>query len=343
MDESPYQVFRWAGRDLLAVPKGRDRILAATIDRFGPSLRRPWLVRALFRNAIRWMGAGGIVETRAAPVPGMPGWDAYRTAVEQSLGRSGLEFVVVFPPQADRGRVYVHVFEPSGVALAFGKVSTSDRSDRELQHEGRALANSEPTSSYRRPKLLMSGSVAGRHHLLLESLPPGAKPVAPHWTDRLQQIHGEIHGADRELSRVASTSWWSSFADKASDAPALSQYLRASEGESTFVGRAHGDFVHWNIHHVDGQYWVVDWESAADDAPALTDRVRFFLGVHTRAAQRDPRQVARELGELFRGEGMPPTKLRLARALAFLHARGVVAATAVGRVWEEVERGLSDG
>lgn len=334
-DAAKYRVYRFQGRDLLAVPDGPPTLRAAAVGALPAATPRA----RLFRLALRGLVAGRldrlVARVHDGPAPRLPGfaWRAFVLELERALGRDDLRPVVAQPRQASRARLYVHLFAPDGERIAFAKVAADAGSDVHVAREASALEAllRRGADAFRFPSPLASGSFDGRRWLLLAPLPPGSRPASPRWTADLARIREEIAGPAATLPSLAAASWWPDF-ERTDPVPALARELAAAPPGPVPVCRAHGDFVNWNVHEHRGDKWIFDWEAFCEDAPVLADEVRFALGLRTRAVGADPGQVAAALLGCFGRDAGGRTEL--ARALAFLHARGVQAATAIARAWE---------
>jgi hypothetical protein len=268
------------------------------------------------------------------PLPSMPDfpWDALRTFLGRRLGGGDVAVVVVQPPDAARRRFYLHVYGDDGTPLAFGKVSAERNAGLVLGREADALqlVSMVEDRTFRSPDLIASELVAGHHVLLMTPVPAGSSPVNPRWTGALAAVADAISGSRVTRESIDGASWFREFSNRASEVEPLAQYVERLRGQAIPMARAHGDFVSWNVFRRGSDHWVVDWESFAPDAPAATDRIRFELGTRAPMAARNPLKLTRYLAGLVEG---PAVEDRLASIVAFLHARGVVSATRLGRAW----------
>jgi hypothetical protein len=329
-----YRVYRFGGRELLSVPRDAPALRAAAVSALPAATPRARLFRLALRGLVAGRLDGLVARRHDGPSPRLAGldWRAFVGALERALGRDDLEPVVAQPRQASRGRLYVHLFAPDGERIAFAKVATDPGNDPHIAREATVLGSllRSGAETFRFPSLLDAGRFEGRPYVLLAPLPAGSRPLAPRWTLDLARIRDEIAGAPRTLPSIAAASWWSDFERSGAGLAGLRAEL-ATPGPVEVRG-AHGDFVNWNIHAYAGEHWVFDWEAYCPDAPTLVDEVRFALGLRTRAIDEDPGRVAPALVLEFAGRD-PARRVELARALAFLHARGVAAAAAVASAW----------
>ncbi len=255
----------------------------------------------------------------------------------EQLGRDDLWPVVIYPRQAERRRLYVHLLAGGGERIAFAKLAGGADNEDLLRNGGKALQAMERSSirSFRYPSLLASGAFGDFRYLLLAPLPAGARPLPPRWNATAERVRAEIGGTPYLAPRLDAASWWGRFEGSSAMAGGLGGVLEPERDRPYDACAAHGDFVNWNIYRYRTEWWVFDWEGYATDAPVLSDQVRFFLGIHTRAIGVDPRRAGRLLLQSFQA-GDAQRHADLSRALAFLCANGVDAALALGAIWQEL-------
>ena len=86
---------------------------------------------------------------------------------------------VVWPPETNRGRVYLHLFDRTRRPLGFAKLSLDDANDTRLDREASILTelSQRPSSALRVPGLLGRGDIAGHRVVVTEPLPMDARPI----------------------------------------------------------------------------------------------------------------------------------------------------------------------
>jgi thiamine kinase-like enzyme len=86
-------------------------------------------------------------------------------------------------------------------------------------------------------------------------------------------------------------------------------------------GLAHGDIRGNNIAPVDGKYWLLDWETAALDAPVLTDPISHMANdpsIYRRGRYRDRQRTSM----LREADSASYDRSEVALALLYLAYRG---------------------
>jgi len=334
-----YRIFGFSGRDVLAAPLNSRKLRMAAVQCI-PVTGRIGRWSRFGLGGATWLGVDSLFGERSKdPVRrfGYVDWTGLVRRLQAVLAREDVELVVTQPPQVSRKRFYVHVLSKAGTRLAFAKVSADEDNDLKLQREAevlRRIGRSEPLT-YRVPSVLDASEVGGRCLLVLEPIPVRAAPIAARWSSLVDGIQREVAGPSIMTTRREDLSWWAAFQDEASQVSGLASRITES-GEPWEVTAAHGDLTNWNLYQVDGARWLFDWESYSPDAPILADRIRFFIGVHTRELEANPRKVCDRVrshfGSLGHGEDC------LVRALAFLHTRGVHGATLLAQHWKFAAR-----
>lgn len=332
-----YWIFRYGGRDVLAAPADGTRVRRLAVRSIPAATSRSRIFRGVLEGIVATRADRFLARRHFNPVPRFVGfdWRAFQVRLGEVLGRDAFETAVVQPPQGQRNRFYVHLFSKGGERFAFAKVSVDEKNDGQLRSEAEALAALPRLGleSFRYPRLLATGVFQARQFLVLESLPLASRPASPSWTPEIERVRGEIAGAPRPVDALQHCSWWPDFSSREKSFGPIREAVLRDAGVGATVCRAHGDYVNWNFHEAGRVRWLFDWESFSPDAPPLTDPLRFFLGLHTRAATTRPARVARLLHEEY-GCRAPERQREIFRALAFLHARGVTTATAVANAWK---------
>jgi hypothetical protein len=334
-----FRTYRFGSRDVLTVPVEPVELRAAGVRALPAATLRARAFRAVLGGLVGTR-LDGLVAGRGDPaIPAGFDLSLLMSELQRALGRDDLEPAIVHPRQGDRRRFYVHLLSTKGERIAFAKVSRDVENDRQLLNEALALRALSRAGvwTFRFPALLGKGLSQGHQYILLAPLPERTRPLAPRWTPALTAIRREIAGAPKPLPSVTQASWWPLFEARGSLVPALVGALAQKPPGPVMTCTAHGDFVNWNVHRDENDLWLFDWEAYSPDAPVLVDDVRFFLGIHTRAAAVSPMHVVRLLQDRF-GCSEQRRRFETTLALAFLHAHRVVAAAQVGAVWDEVIR-----
>lgn len=146
------------------------------------------------------------------------------------------------------GRYVAMILDRNGVSTAIAKVATDPRGVRALASEAAAIRSLAG---------LLSSPVSAPELLLEE---PGLLLLEPvRWRPRVRPWV-----LDEEV------------------AYALGKFFRrgATDGDRGSVGPAHGDCAPWNLLRTDSGWVLVDWESAASDAPPFFDVCHWVIRSH---------------------------------------------------------------
>jgi hypothetical protein len=253
------------------------------------------------------------------------------------LGAATDGIVVIWPPQPDRRRLYVHASDAGGRPVAFVKIALDERNSQVLAREVAALEHlvRERPCRFQVPAVLAAQQVAAGLVVVGEPLPAGARSPAARRAVFPAVAVAEYAGPAHEATEVNATSWWRSY--RRSLTPELAAFddeLTRDIAKGARTARAHGDLSANNMAVVGGRLWLLDWEESAPDAPVLTDRVGFVLSAVSRQLRTRPGDWR---AHLRRGSaaGLDSTARRdLMLALAFRHARGFGDATSILRYWD---------
>jgi len=332
-----YRVFSFRGRPVVSLAAtGLGRRLA--FQRFQPTTPR----RSAFRAGVALASALGAdrwlarAQASALPVDMDSAVARWVTKTLSGLGAAEDGIVVVWPPQPDRGRLYVHASDARGRPVAFVKVALDERNNHLLAREVAALGRlaRERPSSFDVPEILAAQTVAGSLVVVGEPLPAGARSPAARRAVLPAAAVTEYAGPVREATDVTATSWWQSY--RRSLVPELAVFddeLTRAAARGTRTARAHGDLSAHNMALVGGRLWLLDWEESAPDAPVLTDLLGFVLSAVSRRLVARPEDWRTHLRRSPAPGLEGAARQELMLALAFRHARGFEDATGILRHW----------
>ena len=341
MTASSYIVFSYRGRDFLSVPARPAKLKGIGLRLYKESSAR----RRLFKAAIRlgmlvgvdkWIG-----RELPTPVPKHPSFnfESWLEQVHRDLRISNLQAVISFPGQTGRARFYVNLLSAAGDPVGFAKISLDSKNDRCLATEAQALGTLAryETFSFRLPRVLVDGDFNSHRYLITETLPVNAQPVAAKWETTPRRCRDELAGISRRFLAVRELSWWNAFCELRGEIRSLAAAIDSWADQEIEVGWAHGDFSHRNICRVGNQVWIFDWENSCDDAPLMTDEVRFAWALQSRKMISDSVKAASALPPHLVTPSDPRKTRDLAFALAFLCTRtqgGIVC----GRHWSQISQ-----
>ncbi len=249
---------------------------------------------------------------------------------------------VIWPPQADRGRIYVHVLSPDGGPVAFAKIAFDAKNDRFLAVEADVLRELH-TMSLRRchpPMLLAEGSYGGHRYLVMEPLPERSQPVpVAHDCYPTECIAGFAGHPERlGPEQVRQLNWWQTFQHSRDGGDAFTSELENVAQDGLEVCRVHGDLGPANLvlNAADQRLWLFDWEHYHRHGPKLTDLINFFVAVEHEAIFSDPTEGLRRLADRFLSDGSNVDRQDVMAALVYLHTVRIHAATMLMDRWNEL-------
>lgn len=338
-----YRVFRLGGRPIFAAPASPRGLRLAGLARFQPFTPRRAAYQRLMRLSML-LGVDRLLSIEAAsPIAGPIAFEfaAWLERVREDLNQGDLAAVVFWPPQRDRGRVYVHLFNANTRPVGFAKLSFDEANDAALRNESRTLAELSAMNlrRCRVPSVLSAGRAQGHEYLIVEPVPATARPIADGPDNYPRQSVDEFAGQPRamrgaELSRL---SWWPRFLARVDEScrPFVDELMQLTAGGFS-VRRAHGDFGHANLLHADGTLWILDWEESCADAPAATDEISFRLAMKTRRFLADPIGSAADFAHIHLAGQSSQRRIDVMLALAFRLGVGMQDAAVIIRNWNQL-------
>ena len=337
-----YLLFRFARKPVIAVPDSSQKVKLAGLKCYrGITIRRAsfaWMTRLLTRLRIDWLLTQPVDSSLSSLLPfNFHDWlDTFR----QTMGAPSAEAVIVWPPQSDRGRIYVHLIDANARPLAFVKLALDALNDEFLVSEAQTIEKLRALQlkSFYIPSLIETGKWNGHYYCVFEPIPPDAKPVQSSWSsfprDCIKEYAGQVRIID--LQQLTELNWWKNFWRKMSPESAFAQDVRMAQGHSIRVCRAHGDLGTMNMIRVDDQILIFDWEECCDDAPLLTDELMFFLVLNQRKFLAKPHAGLRELNQRYLSGASAQRRCDVIMALAFIRASDKPVATKILYNWESL-------
>ncbi len=326
-------------RPLLAFPHGSRSIHLASILCYPTHTWKKKLLKFAMWAAV-WAGLSRwLWQTVSTPVPmlGVASIDSWLDELSENLRESCLQPVFVWPADAERGRVYVHLLDKAGVPIAFIKLALDQANNDLIRNEQCAiekLVTMRLCKAYV-PKLLGAGMVAKYSYLILEHTPRQAQIANWDKDIGIDEIIQEYAGQTRNISlaEVETSTWWQSFVGRDGSESMLNNIIEKIAVEGVDVCRIHGDFNKTNVLHVGKEVWLLDWERSCE-GPHLTDRVCAEVDQLWPLAQRNiSLAVNRFRSEHWDNRG-PKYRSGVLLALAFLHAVEFTPATAFLMHWQ---------
>ncbi len=332
----PYRIYRVSGAPIFAAPLSPRGLRRAGVSRYQPVTPR----RAAFRSLMSLSmlaRADWLLGTMADDPVECEGFSfhAWMDEIRGTLGVRGASGVVFWPPQRDRGRIYVHLFDTGLRPIGFAKVAFDAHNAACLRREAQTLRELDrmELASCRVPRILAAGEHGSAFHLVLEPIPASARPLesgAPFPSRCVAEFAGPPRRVGPE--RLGELSWWGEH-ERQCTGGAFEDELRDSLGAGAAVCRAHGDFGPANIVRDGAMLWIFDWEESRPDGPVLADEVMFTVGMDLQTA-RDPRRGLDLVRERFL-RGSAPRRAEAMLALAFRRALGMADAARIIECWNQ--------
>lgn len=304
------------------------------------------LKRALFRNMLRLAIALRLDWLITNPLPKSialsPEFDirTWLHHVSCDLDNEQLTATVIWPwpPGSDRGRVYVHLLNSSGKAVAFAKVSLNEANDEHLRTEAQMLSTfrANPLKSAKVPSPLSTGLFQGRYYIIIEPVPETARPVKVSMETYPTRVIEEISDANTTMSveNLSELPWWNRFLEQEDIPDFINDLTTQLTISLPSLCRVHGDFEPKNLVEDEKTIWVLDWEQSTVVGPWLADPLRYYLLVNSRKCKHSPLETLSEILHYRRADKSSRARLDVGLALAFLHAAGSAEATLLLRHWQ---------
>ncbi len=255
-------------------------------------------------------------------------FDRWLSQAQADLGAGGLIGIVYWPPQADRRRIYVHLFNTDLTPVGFVKVSLDTVNDGSLERETKALEtlHTAALQQCRVPRVLSAGRFGGHTYLITEPIPVSAKPVAALVESFPRACVDEYAGHARRVSaqEITGLSWWAAYRSTLGNTDGgFHNALMGSMAHGLDIGNAHGDMGSANLVRDGETLWVYDWENYCDDAPLLADEIGFYMAINFTRILTDPKHELDRFCQRFLRDTPDLTPCSVLASLAFRAAWGL--------------------
>ncbi|MBL4697690.1 MAG: hypothetical protein JKX70_02540 [Phycisphaerales bacterium] len=327
MSHPDYRVFRMSAHPVFAVPANSRGARLAGISRYQPISPKRAIYRSVMRMATQ-TGLDRFLSTRVQnPIVNYPdfGFAAWLESIESKLNAGNLSAAIFWPPQIDRGRVYVHLLDTQHQPIAFAKISFNDSNDASLEKEANTLQalTASDLNSFKVPSVLDYQPASPNQHAVLvtQSIPTDARPLAATLDSYPQECVREIAAESTPVSTqgIESCSWWPSYLNRRDTLdPCFVRELEQANTDKTQLCRSHGDFGIANmVQTPNSDLWIFDWEECCQDAPILADEISYFLGVHRPNTLPECESLFERFRAQFLDEKNPQRRIDIMLALAF--------------------------
>ena len=335
-----YRVVRLRGRPIMAIPAGTRALRRAAVSKYQPySTKRSVLQK--FVKAVVMLGVDRALMGSAMSGVDIvdPSFDGWLREMRVALKEADAIAMIVWPPQLERRRVYVHLLRPSGAPLAFCKIALGP-----FEHENFRAEIDSLTAVHdlclrhaRIPTVIGSGSFADLEYVVYEPFPDGTVPYVGDWSE-LSSAVLEYSGPYRSLTgdEIKRLNWWERFERQRNRCnAAFQEQLDKTLTNAVRVGRVQGDLIPANLFSHAGKLWVCDWEFSSPTGPYRTDELCYRLSSHHALSISKPRRVATMILREMKGDGFNVGEFL--QALAFLVGREFLPAVSLAQNWEFLE------
>jgi Phosphotransferase enzyme family len=252
-------------------------------------------------------------------------FSAWVQRLRDELGRQDLFPAIHGSVQKTRRRLYVHLIDDQGDAVAFAKLALDPVSHAQMEREIAVLRafQANPPKFFNVPRLLLEGTFSGHRYLVLAALPAGASAVSLSWQTLRDCLHELSARYTRTLtaSELCDTRWWQELNAQAGRiSPRFVDELRGLITDVLPVARVHGDPGVHNFIQSGDQLWILDWEDSSYVGPQRTDEIGHYLAAHQAKVLRKPGSATRAFALAFLEGASREDRRDVMAALAFLAA-----------------------
>ncbi|MCA9200093.1 MAG: hypothetical protein KDA87_21290 [Planctomycetales bacterium] len=302
MRDSEYAVFVSSGIPRIAFRSDINRHLKhAALDALRPFTWR----RKAYADIIKWAVRLKIDRLLAIEdaIEYLPvGIEGLFEALQRAYSVKACQFVIVWPPQKCRNRIYVHIFDEEGHQIGFAKVSLDESNDTPIRNEVCALNYLESLrpATFKFPEVIAHDKWNGHDYCLTTPIPTDARPLS--LKDKFpSECFNEYVGARIRLpvASILQTEHWQKYRQCSLVPSNVVDFIESRSSEIAELGRVHGDFGAMNIAKRSNGYFLFDWEYSEPSAPYLVDEVMFLLVSAQRRFLRRPHDGVRRLRERF--------------------------------------------
>ncbi len=233
-----------------------------------------------------------------------------------------LYIVITFPPQVTRKRFYATLFSATGNIEGFAKIVSGEHEKVFLRRECNMVRKIQKRSkvSFRVPEIKAEGAFDDHMYVVYEPVPARAVPIPWSAIDDVLPHIDDLQSVKHTAERLQDTSWWNDFLLYKNRGNAFFENL-SDAYEPVDVSWSHGDFTVENILRYKNEFWMIDWENSATDAPVLTDRLTFYLNRYDRRLRKNPEKVFHRVVKQLLESPDKVSETGIQAALAFLISR----------------------
>jgi len=279
---------------------------------------------------------GGLTQTPLGLVE-QQDFDKWLENVSAYLGRERLDAAIIWPPQPDRGRIYVHLLDAGGTSVAFAKLSFDQTNNEALRRESdvlRALSG-RSGDEWRVPEILHLGQCGANFAMTIQPLPKNVTRLSSQRKNYPAKVVAQYAGPIRTvpLELVNDLSWWSAYKLRTDSVCEFSTELSSRIVRGVRVCFVHGDLTPGNIIRQGKTLWIVDWEDSVSDGPVCSDWLAYLFRTESKDLLKDPIAWLRSLYRSLHRSSAKSIVADLMTAIAFHYARGIPEATQLVMHW----------
>jgi hypothetical protein len=181
-----YRVFRFRGRPIMALPEGPRALSRIAISKFQPSSVKRRMVQQFVKAAFTLRFDRALTGSTMSGSDIMsPSFDSWIEEMRVAFREVEAVVAIVWPPQSDRRRVYVHLLGPNGAPLGFCKVAVGSRDDEIfcMEIESTDAVRNLGLRRAQIPSIIKSGSFGDLQYVVFEPFLDGIVPYNGYWSE----------------------------------------------------------------------------------------------------------------------------------------------------------------
>ena len=226
-----------------------------------------------------------------------------------------------FPPQVERKKCSVLLFDTDGCPVAYGKLAWGNLEKVKLSHEISAmiLCSQLAPQTFRIPALLHSGTYDARPYCLFEPLPKDSKAISRGCGEFHLAAWSELSSATQHNLHTIDIPWWGKTTLLPASWSDLLEKLASVPANELPLSWAHGDFAVWNTCIDSTNLYIFDWEDFEPHAPLWLDLVYCVLSYELLVRRnRNRADIIAKICDMMKRSSIPWNKYDLALALVYL-------------------------
>lgn len=248
-------------------------------------------------------------------------WRGWLKEIAPVIGAQQLLPAFYFPPQLDRRKCSIQLFDVHGQPVAYGKLAWDPTEQEKLEQERRAvdLCCRLSLRTFEIPALLSSGIYDKRPYGLFASLPKDSLKTPWRCTTSHQNAWRELAFTTQHHLSARDLPWWSRTSQLPSNWSQTIQELEALPAHQLQFSWGHGDFAIWNTCFHRGKLYLFDWENFDPHAPLWSDLIYCVLSYEVLVKRnRNVTRVLSKIIDMMQRNSIPWERHDLTLALVYL-------------------------